>query len=70
MKILQLGKNGQVGWELQRSLAVPIQTADYATPATRPLNSRLATGKFTEAFHLTIPRWCEGAARMIDEGPN
>jgi dTDP-4-dehydrorhamnose reductase len=70
MKILLLGKNGQVGCELQRLLAVPIQTTDYATPATRPLNSRLATGKFTAAFHLTIPRWCEGVARMIDEGPN
>jgi dTDP-4-dehydrorhamnose reductase len=49
---------------------LPIQTADYPTPAKRPLNSRLATSKFTEAFHLTIPPWREGVARMLDEGPN
>lgn len=49
---------------------LPIRTADYPTPAKRPLNSRLATSKFTEAFHLTIPPWREGVARMLDEGPN
>lgn len=46
MKVLLLGKNGQVGWELQRSLAVlgelvaldldspPPLTADFARPGT------------------------------------
>ena len=48
---------------------LPIQTADYPTPATRPLNSRLVMSNFTEAFGLRLPQWREGVARMLEEGP-
>ena len=34
-----------------------IPTADYPTPATRPLNSRLALGKLEATLGLTIPDW-------------
>lgn len=48
---------------------LPILTADYPTLAKRPLNSRLVTSNFTEAFGLRLPQWREGVARMLEEGP-
>ncbi|MEO5342090.1 MAG: dTDP-4-dehydrorhamnose reductase [Gammaproteobacteria bacterium SHHR-1] len=44
-----------------------ISTAEYPTPAQRPLNSRLATDKLRQAFGLTLPDWRYHAARQIDE---
>ncbi|MEC9483016.1 MAG: dTDP-4-dehydrorhamnose reductase [Halomonas sp.] len=45
--------------------AVP--TSAYPTPATRPLNSRLATEKLHRDFKLTMPDWREGVARALSE---
>ena len=45
--------------------AVP--TSAYPTPAHRPLNSRLATGKLRHAFGLTLPHWQAGVERMLME---
>jgi len=45
--------------------AVP--TSAYPTPARRPLNSRLATGKLRGAFNLTLPGWQTGVERMLTE---
>jgi len=43
-----------------------IATADYPTPAARPANSRLDTGKFTRAFSLTPADW-RGCVRTVTE---
>jgi dTDP-4-dehydrorhamnose reductase len=58
-----------LGWTLK---AGPDQvgatsTAHYPTPAQRPLNSRLDTGKLQRAFGLTLPPWQQGVARMLTE---
>jgi dTDP-4-dehydrorhamnose reductase len=45
----------------------PIATSAYPTPARRPLNSRLATGKLRAAFDLTLPHWQAGVHRMLTE---
>ena len=45
--------------------AVP--TSAYPTPARRPLNSRLATGKLRTAFNLVLPAWQAGVERMLAE---
>ncbi len=45
----------------------PIPTADYPTPAQRPLNSRLATDKLQQAFGLQLPDWQQGVSRMLTE---
>ena len=45
----------------------PTCTANYPTPATRPLNSRLNTHKLHTAFGLTLPHWQSGVARMLTE---
>lgn len=49
----------------EQILAIP--TSDYATPAQRPLNSRLSTAKLQEAFGLTLPHWQQGVERMLTE---
>jgi dTDP-4-dehydrorhamnose reductase len=45
----------------------PIPTTQYPTPAARPLNSRLDTGKLRAAFGLHLPPWQAGVDRMLDE---
>jgi dTDP-4-dehydrorhamnose reductase len=51
----------------ERIEAIP--TSAYPTPALRPLNSRLDTGKLRGAFGLTLPDWRIGVKRLIDELP-
>ena len=46
---------------------LPIPTSDYPTPARRPLNSRLCTDRFQQAFGLTLPHWQRGVERMLTE---
>ena len=44
-----------------------IPTSAYPTLATRPLNSRLATGKLRAAFGVHLPPWQAGVERMLGE---
>ena len=44
-----------------------IRTSAYPTPAQRPLNSRLNTGKLQSAFGFVMPDWQVGVARMLAE---
>ena len=45
----------------------PIPTTSYPTPARRPHNSRLDTGKLHTTFGLTLPPWQDGVNRMLNE---
>jgi len=36
---------------------VSIATANYPTPARRPLNSRLSLEKVEQALGITLPNW-------------
>lgn len=42
-----------------------IKTAEYPTPAKRPLNSRLNIEKFENSFDINIPPWEDGLKRCI-----
>lgn len=44
-----------------------IPTADYPTPATRPLNSRLALKKLEAALGINMPHWQEQLALTLKE---
>ena len=44
-----------------------IASAEYPTPARRPLNSRLDTTRLRETFDLHLPDWKIGVDRMLDE---
>jgi dTDP-4-dehydrorhamnose reductase len=35
----------------------PITTAEYPTPAKRPLNSRLSCEKLKQTFGVSLPNW-------------
>lgn len=45
----------------------PVPTSDFPTPAARPHNSRLNTGKLQATFALGMPHWQAGVARMLAE---
>ncbi|MDD2729239.1 dTDP-4-dehydrorhamnose reductase [Malikia sp.] len=45
----------------------PVPTSAFPTPARRPLNSRLDTGKLQQTFGLTLPPWQQGVERMLAE---
>ena len=45
----------------------PTSTANYPTPARRPLNSRLDTTRLQTAFDLVMPPWQQGVTRMLTE---
>lgn len=45
----------------------PIKTAEYITPAKRPLNSRLDLTKIERSFNLTLPHWQNGVRYAINE---
>lgn len=49
---------------------IPIPTSDYATPAKRIANSRLATDKLRLNFGLTLPPWDAGLNRFLAELPH
>ncbi|MGX9357544.1 dTDP-4-dehydrorhamnose reductase [Roseobacteraceae bacterium S113] len=51
-----------------RDVAVSgIATADYPTPAARPLNSRLDCASLTSDFGITPPEWKAALARVVKE---
>jgi dTDP-4-dehydrorhamnose reductase len=45
---------------------VPIATADYPTPAKRPVYSRLDTTRLVSDFQPHLPEWREALSRMFD----
>ena len=45
---------------------VPIATADWPTPARRPPDSRLDTGKLERVFGVRLPEWRPSLARTVD----
>jgi dTDP-4-dehydrorhamnose reductase len=47
----------------------PVPSSAFPTPAQRPRNSRLDTGKLRRAFGLHLPHWQDGVRRMLDELP-
>ena len=44
-----------------------IESSEYPTPATRPLNSRLSLDKIESAFGLSMPTWQSQLALTLDE---
>jgi dTDP-4-dehydrorhamnose reductase len=45
----------------------PVPSSASPTPARRPLNSRLDTGRLQAHFGLRLPPWQEGAERLLIE---
>ncbi len=45
----------------------PVLTADYHTPANRPLNARLDSGKIAEVFGVQLPHWRKRLRECVRE---
>ncbi len=45
----------------------PVPTSAFPTPARRPHNSRLDTGKLQQTFGLHLPPWQQGVERLLAE---
>ena len=52
----------QVGRE---TIALPIPTSEYSTPAKRPLNSRLDCNSTESIFNILRPSWREGLDNIL-----
>jgi len=59
-------KNGVSMWITPEDV-LPVPSSAFATPAKRPLNSRLDTTKLQNTFGLHLPHWQAGVARMRTE---
>ncbi|MDQ3060473.1 MAG: dTDP-4-dehydrorhamnose reductase [Pseudomonadota bacterium] len=46
---------------------VPVPTTAFPTPAKRPHNSRLDTGRLQATFGLRLPPWQQGVERLLAE---
>jgi dTDP-4-dehydrorhamnose reductase len=56
---------GEIGVPLIVEKVEPITTAQYPTPAARPLNSRLDMTKTQATFGVTLPDWKAGVAECL-----
>jgi dTDP-4-dehydrorhamnose reductase len=45
----------------------PVGSDQFPTPAKRPANSRLDTGKLCEAFGVALPYWQAGVEEMLED---
>jgi dTDP-4-dehydrorhamnose reductase len=55
------------GLELKVKTVEPIATADYPTPAQRPLNSRLDTSRIHDELSVQMPHWQVGLSECLNE---
>ena len=45
----------------------PISTAEYPTPAKRPLNSRLSTARLENEYGLVLSGWSQSVGLIVDQ---
>ncbi len=57
----------QLGFPLSIQRVIPITTADYPTPAKRPLYSVLSKVKIAEVLGTNPPHWRESLRQMLAE---
>lgn len=54
--------------QAERFVAItPIQTADYSTPAKRPLNSRMNCNATEQVFDVPRPNWQDGLKEILKD---
>lgn len=64
-EFLRLAQRLRPERKFARLLAIP--SSEYATPARRPLNSRMSCAKLEAQMGFTMPRWEDATARVMDE---
>ncbi len=66
-QVLVLAQRSSIAIKIIAKEVVPVPTSAFPTPARRPQNSRLNTGKLETAFELNLPPWQRGVERMLAE---
>lgn len=66
-EIFRLAASQGVGLAVSSARVNAISTADYETPAARPLNSRLCVAKLEAALDLELPSWRPQLALTLQE---
>lgn len=65
--IFDAARSTDLGASLKIGSVEPIGSADYPTPAARPLNSRLRLARVEARFGVVMPRWEDALARCLDD---
>jgi dTDP-4-dehydrorhamnose reductase len=65
--VIAQAERAQSAIKIMANEVTPVPTSAFPTPARRPHNSRLNTGKLQTTFGLTLPAWQQGVDRMLAE---
>ena len=65
--VLEQARQARPAMTMKAGELLPIPTSAYPTPARRPHNSRLDTGRLQAAFGLALPPWQHGVRRLLAE---
>jgi len=65
--VIDFARQAGVEIKVTPSAIHPVPTSAFPTPARRPGNSRLDTGKLQDTFNLYLPHWQSGVTRMLTE---
>ncbi len=57
----------RMGMDLKVKSIVPVTSAEFATKAPRPLNSRLNTAKLAQAFDIALPDWRVDVEKAVSD---
>jgi dTDP-4-dehydrorhamnose reductase len=65
--VLEHAEHTGIPLKVEPGAVQAVPTSAFPTPARRPHNSRLDTGKFQRTFDLVMPPWQNGVTRMLRE---
>jgi dTDP-4-dehydrorhamnose reductase len=65
--VLATARDRGAGLKAGPDAVLPIATAEFPTPARRPANSRLDTGRLERDFSLAMPDWRHHLDRVLGE---
>lgn len=68
-EVLALAEQRGMPLRARADAVEPVTSADRASPARRPRDTRLDTTKLTRVFGLYMPPWQDGLARLLDQLP-
>jgi dTDP-4-dehydrorhamnose reductase len=65
--VIDYARRNGVALKVAPDAIKPVPSSAFPTPAKRPLNSRMDTGKLQNSFDLHLPDWKIGVTRMLSE---
>jgi len=65
--VIAVARERGINLQVAQDAIHAVPSSAFATPAQRPLNSRLNTQKLQDTFNLTLPDWQLGVQRMLSE---